>query len=303
MMPEVAYNTSLDRCIFCFEELENNLHPAIQKRLFRYLSEVVKNDHCTMFITTHSHVVIDLFSGDVDAQLIHVTHDENDRELSHVQRITTRVHHNKLFDDLGVKASDLLQSNCVIWVEGPSDRTYFNRWIELFDPHLKEHDDYEFAFTAGTLLGHVGYDDTNAELNIEALRINRNAIVLMDSDRKDPSMSLKARVNRVVEELTPHGLPWVTVGKEVENYIPIEALRVLLGKPDLESPEPHTSIFEFIKTNGGREFSGVKLLLAQKICETLDRSMLEKCLDLGSRMDEVCQRIRRWNARDEKNLS
>jgi len=41
-----------------------------------------------------------------------------------------------------------VRSICVIWVEGPSDRIYFNKWIELFDPDLKEHDDYEFAFTA-----------------------------------------------------------------------------------------------------------------------------------------------------------
>ena len=76
---------------FCFEELENNLHPAIQKRLFRFLRDVVRNEHCVMLITTHSHVVIDLFSNDEDAQLIHVSHDEKDIRLSKVEAVTARV--------------------------------------------------------------------------------------------------------------------------------------------------------------------------------------------------------------------
>jgi len=36
--PVVFYKMSLDKVIFLFEELENNLHPAVQKRLFRYLT-------------------------------------------------------------------------------------------------------------------------------------------------------------------------------------------------------------------------------------------------------------------------
>lgn len=39
-------------------------------------------------------------------------------------------------DDLGVKASDLLQANGIIWVEGPSDRAYIHlkiRVAKLYD--------------------------------------------------------------------------------------------------------------------------------------------------------------------------
>ena len=34
-------------------------------------------------------------------------------------------------DDIGIKASDILQSNGIIWVEGPSDRIYINKWIDF----------------------------------------------------------------------------------------------------------------------------------------------------------------------------
>ena len=261
----------------------------------------MKEHKCILFLTTHSHVVIDLFSGDKDAQVIHVTHDETIKGLSRVDAISSHGHHSKVFDDLGVRASDLLQANCVIWVEGPSDRVYFNRWIELFDPELKEHDDYEFAFTGGTLLDHYAYSNVDENERIEALRINRNAIVLMDRDRTGPDDKLKAWVDRVTEELTnTGGFPWVTAGKEVENYIPVGALRSLLENEDLDPPDVTTSIFKFIKENGGRDYSADKVLLAQRISGRLDREALEGCLDLGTKMEEVCRRIRQWNARDSK---
>lgn len=54
---------------------------------------------------------------------------------------------NEIKSRIGVKASDLLQSNCVIWVEGPSDRIYIKKWIELFDGHnLEEGLDYQFIY-------------------------------------------------------------------------------------------------------------------------------------------------------------
>ncbi len=34
---------------------------------------------------------------------------------------------NSILSDIGFKASDILQANGVIWVEGPSDRIYINR--------------------------------------------------------------------------------------------------------------------------------------------------------------------------------
>lgn len=53
-----------------FEELENNLHPALQRKLFDYLRVFALKYHTTFFITTHSNVVIDLFQNDSEAQLL-----------------------------------------------------------------------------------------------------------------------------------------------------------------------------------------------------------------------------------------
>ena len=111
IIPVIA-KQPLSRLIFCFEELENNLHPALQKRLFRYIADLAIENESHVFITTHSHIVIDLFSRDHNTQIIHVTHDPENKGQGKVGLVYSRSHHSNIFDDLEVKASDLLQSNC-----------------------------------------------------------------------------------------------------------------------------------------------------------------------------------------------
>jgi len=61
--------------VFAFEELENNLHPALLRRLFQYLEAYAMRENATIFLTTHSSVALDLFGMSKNAQIIHVTHD------------------------------------------------------------------------------------------------------------------------------------------------------------------------------------------------------------------------------------
>jgi AAA15 family ATPase/GTPase len=114
--PKLILNKPLSDFMFAFEELENNLHPAVQRRLFLYLRRLAENEGCHFFLTTHSNVVIDLFGTDRLAQILHVTHD---RTCARVQTISTYLHKRNVLQDLEIRASDLLQSNVVVWVEGP----------------------------------------------------------------------------------------------------------------------------------------------------------------------------------------
>ena len=288
---------SLSDFLFGFEELENNLHPSLQRRLFLHLRDVAEREGCKFFITTHSHVVIDLFSRDPKAQIVHVYHDG---ERATATRITTYVGHRSVFQDLEVRASDLLQANAVVWVEGPSDRIYFNKWVELWsEGQLQEHVDYEVAFTAGTLLAHYTFEAPETERErIEALRINGNAVILIDSDKLSADADLKARAERVVREIGDmEGVAWVTAGKEVENYIPSEILGDMLGDDSLEPPGQFASVFEYIKGQGVGDFLKRKVELAERVCEALTREMIAAQLDLAEKLDMVCGKLRAWNHR------
>jgi putative ATP-dependent endonuclease of OLD family len=139
--------------LYAFEELENNLHPALQRRLLRFLRATSEERHCRFFLTTHSPVDIDYFARDPSAQVLHVTHD---RRNAIVTTVSDYLRGRSILDDLDVRASDILQANGIIWVEGPSDRLYLNRWIELWtDRALREGAHYQILQYGGSLLAHL----------------------------------------------------------------------------------------------------------------------------------------------------
>lgn len=223
----------LNDYLFSFEELENNLHPALQRRLLKYLCEVSKSKNIYMFFTTHSNVLIDFLSKDENAQIIHVTHDGKDARSSPV---TTYVKHHEILDDLDVRASDLLQSNCIIWVEGPTDRLYVNRWIELKSNNkIREGQHYQCVFYGGRLLSHLSGKEPVQGNNdaVQILRVNRHAAILIDSDKVNEQSSLNSTKQRLITEVqSMSGFSWVTAGREIENYLPLAGIQAVY--PDVK---------------------------------------------------------------------
>ena len=291
----------INRYIFAFEELENNVHPALQRRLFLYLRGIALKQKICMFITTHSSVPIDLFSNDKEAQIIHTLHDG---KKATANRVEAYVQRKEILDDLDIRASDLLQSNGVVWVEGPSDRLYFNRWIEIWSKgELREGAHYQCVFYGGRLQSHltarIGEDERNKLIKI--LLVNRNAIFLTDSDRQYPRERLNATKQRIRKEINDiRAIFWATKGKEIENYIPNDAVALLYEKnidQQIGQYQPFSDYLErMIKKGEGKKFLSNKVLFAEKICQHLSRENLIPILDLEERLNEVCKHIKKWNA-------
>ena len=79
-----------------------------------------------------------------------------------------------------------LLSNGIVWLEKPSDRVYFNRWVELCsDGGLREGRDYQCVFYGGSLLARTQFTspETADDELINLLGINPNVVVVCDSDR------------------------------------------------------------------------------------------------------------------------
>ncbi|HWK95349.1 MAG TPA: ATP-binding protein [Pseudolabrys sp.] len=297
LLPYVQ-NAELSKFIFAFEELENNLHPALQRRLLKFVTETARKNNVLLLLTTHSNVVIDLFSRDSEAQLLHVAHQNGE---STVRRVQTYVDNRGILDDLDVRASDLLQSNALIWVEGPSDRLYFNRWMELFtDGEIKEGAHYQCVYYGGRLLAHLSASDPTVDADdvVKILNVNRNAILLIDSDKSDDTDTMNTTKHRLIDETTKAGgYAWATNGREIENYLPISALKSRLpsASRDLRQFEDIADYLEQIEPSAGKKFERSKVLFAESVIPFLEKAALESRLDWAAQMTTVVERIRGWN--------
>jgi len=282
-----------EKMVYLFEELENNLHPALQRRLFDYIYDNVKDKEDRIVLTSHSPIAINSLYGRKGVGLYHVIKNEHS-ELEQVLEYNGK---RSLLDDLDVKASDILQSNGLIWVEGPSDRVYIKHWIDILsDCRFKEGVDYQFLYYGGKNLSHYTAEtNESSELSdlINILKVNRNAVVVMDSDKNCDSEDIRSTKQRVLEELESNGqVVWITEGREIENYLPADAInRRFQGKQ--KQIEKYKSFKDYIKSKD-KNFISHKVEFANEIVKYIDKRNMD-ILDLNERITMLISQIERWN--------
>jgi putative ATP-dependent endonuclease of OLD family len=288
------------KTIFSIEEPENNLHPALLRRLLDFLAEEREKKGFTLIVTTHSPISIDWSTRREDSQIVHVQHDG----VSATTRTAREYLHNKeIIEDLDIRASDLLQANGIIWVEGPSDRIYLKRWIDLVTGgKLKEGTHYTIMFYGGKLLSHLeAVPPDESDKLISLFSINRNGAIVIDSDRRlngasgkgRPRSHLNATKRRIREEMERmSGFVWITEGKEIENYIPIDVLQKIFGKKIPKSVSKYTDI---ISQSFVGEYKNKKVDLAYTVAETMNEEDIGGHLDLQNQLNELASHIRQWN--------
>jgi energy-coupling factor transporter ATP-binding protein EcfA2 len=220
---------------YFMEEPECHLHPGLLGRLMVRLREL---SSAQFFITTHSNAILDSTTERDSIYRFSMSPTTG----TSVQRCSDVIERSGILDALGVSGSTLLQTNCVLWVEGPSDRIYLKLWLRHHRadhlPVLIEGSDFFFVYYGGKVLSHFAFAESGQDELVELIRICRYSAVVMDSDI-DPSdqeeevRQTKARIRDEALSDPNHRVAVFSMGREIENDVDpqifCKAIAKLLG--------------------------------------------------------------------------
>lgn len=272
-----------ENSIVCIEEPEIHLHPELQRKFISFL----KNTKNTYFITTHSNIFLD------SKEKTSIYHVMNDGVKSTITNATRSAKTFSILNDLGYRSSDILQANGIIWVEGPSDRTYLLKWINLLDSKLIEGLHFSIMFYGGRLLSHLSFEgDKVINELIPLLRLNRNAFVVMDRDGFSNTSKINATKSRIKQELGERN-SWITKGREIENYLTSKTLEQWLGVPKIKL-NSNQKIESTVSKVSTKQYNSAKSKFAQEIVKHIELEDLD-ILDLKSKMTQLVKKIQTWN--------
>ena len=299
---------SHDNSVYCIEEPEIHLHPTLQRDFLQFIASETTNQY---FITTHSPTLINanLYMPSATRNEIQVFHIQSENGNTTVYAVNESESSINALNDLGVKASDLLQTNAVIWVEGPSDRIYINHFLKLLVPKFIEGLHYSIMYYGGRILSHLSLqratdDNPVPEELIEILRINQKSIVVIDSDKKDESSLLNETKQRIKDECNQsESICWITDGREIENYLPPKSVLAVCKEitgQDLKLTNNKYGKFEKsldVATNKAKvqriNYADNKVDFARRFIQHFEESDISP--ELRMQLETIIQKIELWN--------
>jgi hypothetical protein len=215
------------------EEPESHLHEFAQRRLIKQI-ELHRGER-QVFLATHSPIFVNEFPG---ANVYRLTRDP-ETKITTAHPCLSKPEQRQVLDDLGVLPSSLTQTNCVIWVEGPTEVRLVTHWLGLVAPELFVNQHYTFAQTGGSNILSLAADIAPGESKgwlQDIRRICRHNFFICDRDASPEQEAAKKPVRNIAALVGDDH--WITYGYEIEWYFPSEAVEHLWGAAAAEHVRP-----------------------------------------------------------------
>ena len=291
-----------DNAILVWDEPENGLHATRRTKLM----EIFRNSQSQTFIATHATEFCGVLAEDCEVYKMTAT-TLNSSMTFDVLHATNRRLAFQIAEDLGLNpSSTLFTANVVIWVEGPSDLVFWRYWLKNSPNNsgLIEGFDYSIMMYGGQNLSHmeIGDDVVENRLGFDLLSLCRHAIVIADSDRnskpenaevdsdKKAATTTREAIEKLNEERAHSATYEVTNCREVENYLPDEAIRfavVELGNYE-ESDLTAMDIESFVVEQFDRYFEKIEShLLSREVSKTIKGKDVAKGKSFWGRNNKV----------------
>ncbi len=223
------------------EEPELFIHPGLQKEYMHFLITHGRTNQFQIFLTTHSNHILDSINAADCVSVFSIRKkdkgvtvgDDGDQIPDFVIENVADGNEN-ILRLLGVTSTSVYLSNCVIWVEGITDRIYLQRYIEIYlkrlDLHnrfkvfgkFKEGINYCFSLTGGDAIVHFDFDETaeyeKSYSKIIVRRFCSKSFVVVDND-SNKNQERKEAMKRILgDRLVILPVP------EVENLLSPEVI-------------------------------------------------------------------------------
>jgi len=253
------------------EEPELFLHPAMQRQLVCRMSTQLDQ---VWFLATHSNHALDLaVEGMQDDVSVHQFSERLEQRSGQTTAVQTFCVNAVPLDDarslelIGARPSSILLANCVLWVEGITDRLYIRKLLELsglLGSRLLEDIHFVFAEYGGSNRAHLSFREDADPREVRVLSIARYSVLIADADSRARNRSFVERMER---ELGDRFIKLPV--REVENLLGPEVIAAVLSEHEgraipsaIFRPDEYKDRYlgsyceEILRTNGGIQRTG-----------------------------------------------
>jgi hypothetical protein len=220
-----------DKDLFLFiEEPELYLHPGFQRT---FINAVLEDTDCKgrqVFIATHSHQFLDITLDATEVSIYRLTKLTGEGDAtgkdSRFQILNWSNEDFSLLQELGIRNSSILLSNCTIWVEGITDRMYIRTYLDILQAERKTafQEDIHFSFVeyGGGNITHWSFCGSGEDV-IAAERICPKIFLVADRDEG------KEQRHAMLKESLGQNFYQLQV-REVENLLTPQVLQHVIDR-------------------------------------------------------------------------